>query len=100
MSPPPTISPASPTFARSTSVLAWSFSFRCSIFTLLNLQGHGGGSGVKVSNTPVAAPRLRIQHPGMQPPPHHKHSLCPSILAPDSSGGGALHPPHPQFLQR
>lgn len=34
-------SPAALTLARSTSVLAWSFSLRCSIFTLLSLWEKG-----------------------------------------------------------
>lgn len=60
-------SPAALTLARSTNVLAWSFSLRCSIFTLLSLWEKGEWGSALPRGVPLA--------PSMQPtePPNPVH---------------------------
>lgn len=72
------------TFARSTSVLAWSFSFRCSIFTLLNLRRQRGARS-RSATPPRSSP------PTPQPAPRH--------AAPSSSPQEQPRPLHPRPRQ-
>lgn len=72
------------TLAKSTSVLAWSLNFLCSIFTLLSLWKHGGGvSGERQGG------ETQDQSWGWPHGPHPFHAGVPPPILPSIPEGHA-----------